>query len=133
MLELGEGLLDTSVLVSLTAKASRADGTAISTLSLAELAAGPHVAGNADERSRREDRLRAIEASYAPLPFDAACARAYARIYSAMAVTGRKARGRHAVDLLIAATAMANDLPLYTLNPDDLRGLEGVLRIVDCS
>jgi predicted nucleic acid-binding protein len=125
--------LDTSVLVSLEASARPASDAWVSTLSLAELAAGPAAATSPAERGRREQRLQVVEAGYGPLAFDAACARAYAQVYSAMALSGRKARGRHAVDLLIAATAMANDLPLYTLNADDLRGLEGVLRIVDCS
>ena len=74
-----------------------------------------------------------VEALYDPLPFDASCARAYGRVYAAVAATGRKSRGRRAVDLMIAATALAHDLPLYTLNAEDLRGLEPVLDVVDCS
>jgi predicted nucleic acid-binding protein len=128
----GTGLLDTSVLASqddipiLPAEAS------ISMLSLAELTAGPHATVDLAERGRRQERLQVIEAFYDPLPFDAECARAYGRVYAEAVQAGRKARGRRAVDLLIAATAVAHELPLYTLNAADLRGLEAVLKIVDC-
>ncbi len=107
--------------------------SSISSLSLAELTAGPHAAAEAAERGRRQERLQAIEAMFDPLPFDASCARAYGRVYAAIAAAGRKARGARAVDLLIAATAAAHDLPLYTRNAADLRGLEQVIEIVDCS
>jgi predicted nucleic acid-binding protein len=128
----GTGLLDTSVLASqddipiLPAEAS------ISMLSLAELTAGPHATADLAERGRRQERLQVIEAFYDALPFDAECARAYGRVYAEAVLAGRKARGRRAVDLMIAATAVANELPLYTLNAADLRGLEPILEIVDC-
>jgi predicted nucleic acid-binding protein len=128
----GTGLLDTSVLASqydlpiLPAEAS------ISMLSLAELTAGPHATIDLVERGRRQERLQVIEAFYDALPFDAECARAYGLVYAGAVQAGRKARGRRAVDLMIAATAVAHDLPLYTLNAADLRGLETVLQVVDC-
>lgn len=68
--------------------------------------------------------------SFDPLPFDGDSARAYGRIYAAIVATGRKARGPRAVDLLIAATAMAANLPLYTRNADDFRGLDDLLTII---
>lgn len=126
------GLLDTSVVLDL----ERLDPEglpielAISALTLAELAAGPHVASDANERGVRQDRLQRTEATFDPLPFDAAAARAYGRVYSAVASAGRKARGARAVDLLIAATAAAADLPLYTRNVDDFSGLEDVVTVV---
>jgi predicted nucleic acid-binding protein len=129
----GAGLLDTSVLVSPAAGSSLPDETSISMLSLAELAAGPHATTDSEERGRRQERLQMAEAMFDPLPFDAPCARAYGRVYSAIAQTGRKARGRRAVDLLIAATAVAHALPLYTRNAEDLRGLEDLLEVVDCA
>lgn len=128
----GAGLLDTSVLVSPARSAVLPESTSISTLSLAELAAGPHATEDPTERGLRQERLQTIEAMFDPLPFDAACARAYSRIYAAIVQTGRKARGRRAVDLLIAATAVAHGLPLYTLNAGDLRGVEPVLEVIDC-
>lgn len=129
----GAGLLDTSVLIAPSKSASLPAQTSISTLSLAELAAGPHATSSAAERGRRQERLQVVEALYDPLPFDVACARAYGRIYAAIAATGRKARGRRAVDLLIAATAAAHELSLYTFNAGDLKGLESLLEIVDCA
>jgi predicted nucleic acid-binding protein len=131
------GLLDTSVVIDLERieEGSLPDEAAISALTMAELAAGTHATSDPEERARRQDRLQRAEATFAPLPFDAGAARAYGRIYAAVARRGRKARGRRAVDLLIAATALAAGLPLYTRNPDDFRGLGDLLdvRAVDAS
>ena len=127
-----QGLIDTSVVTEL----DHIDAEqlpmelAISALTMAELAAGPHAAADAGERARRQDRLQRAEASFDALPFDGDSARAYGRIYAAIVATGRKARGPRAVDLLIAATAVAENLPLYTRNVDDFRGLEHLLTIV---
>ena len=126
------GLIDTSVVIDLE-KLEPADlpvEVAISSLTLAELAAGPHATDNPDERARRQDRLQRTEAVFDPLPFDAEAARSYGRIYAAVAAAGRKARGPRAVDLLIAATAHASSLSLYTRNPEDFRGLEKLMDIV---
>jgi predicted nucleic acid-binding protein len=103
---------------------------AISALTLAELGAGPHATRDPEERARRQDRLQRTEAAFDPLPFDPEAARAYGRIYAAVMSVGRKARGPRAVDLLIAATAHALSLPLYTRNPSDFRGLEKLRDIV---
>lgn len=105
----------------------------ISVLTLAELSAGPHAASNDLERARRQDRLQRFEADMEALPFESHCSRAYGQIYAAVSATGRKARGGRSVDLMIAATALVHKLPLYTLSPKDLRGLEGVIEIVDVS
>lgn len=127
----GRGLLDTSVVVDL----ERIDATslpavvAISALTMAELAAGPHATTDRDERARRQDRLQRAEATFAPLPFDGRAARAFGRLYATVAAKGRKVRGRRAIDLLIAATAIAEGLPLYTRNPDDFRGLGDLLEV----
>jgi predicted nucleic acid-binding protein len=125
------GLIDTSVLIALEAVDPRTlpDQISVSAITLAELAAGPHAAGDIEERARRQDRLQRAESTFDPLPFDTGAARAYGRIYAAVVAAGRKARGRRAVDLLIAATALAHDLPLYTANPDDFAHLDG-LRVV---
>lgn len=103
---------------------------AVSAITMAELAAGPHATSDPAERARRQDRLQRAEATFEPLPVDAAVARAYGRVYAAVAAAGRKARGRRVVDLLIAATAVAAGLPLYTRNPDDFAGLSEILEIV---
>lgn len=126
------GVIDTSVVLDL----ERIDPSqlpaelAISSLTLAELAAGPHATDDVNERARRQDRLQRTEAAFDPLPFDAEAARAYGRVFAAISASGRRTRGARAVDLLIAATACANGLPLLTRNADDFRGLEGVVEIV---
>ena len=103
---------------------------AVSAITMAELAAGPHATSDPDERARRQDRLQRTEATFEPFPFDADAARAYGRIYAAVVAAGRKARGARAVDLLIAATAYAAQLPLYTRNPDDFRALNDLVEVV---
>lgn len=125
------GLLDTSVVVDLERvdPATLPAEIAISAVTLAELAAGPAAATDPDTRARRQDRLQRTEATFEPLPFDTDAARAYGRVYAAVAARGRKPRGARAVDLLIAATALSGDLPLYTRNPRDFAGLERLLTI----
>lgn len=106
---------------------------AISAVTLAELAAGTHATADHEERARRQDRLQRTEATFEPLPVDGAVARAYGRVYAAVAAAGRKARGRRAFDLLIAATALAGELPLYTRNPGDFQELDGLVEVVTVS
>ena len=103
---------------------------AISAITLTELAAGPHAATSRAERGRRQDRLQRTEAVFDPLPFDVDAARAYGRIFSAVLAAERKPRGARAVDLMIAATALAANLPLYTRNPSDFAGLNEIVDIV---
>jgi predicted nucleic acid-binding protein len=126
------GLLDTSVVIDLPRidPSSLPRTAAISAISLAELAAGPHAAQDPGELARRQERLQRVEAFFDPLPFDSDAARAYGRVYAEVMGAGRKARGRRAVDLLIAATALAAGLPLYTRNPDDFNGLAGLIEVV---
>ncbi len=103
---------------------------AVSAITLAELAAGPHATDDPNERSRRQDRLQRVEATFDPLPFDADAARAYGRVLSAVVTSGRKPRGARVVDLLIAATAVAANIPLYTRNPDDFQALEELVDVI---
>jgi hypothetical protein len=126
------GLIDTSVVIDLEAidPGGLPVELAVSAVTMAELAAGPHATADPAERARRQDRLQRAEATFDPLPVDAAVARAYGRMYAAVGASGRKARGRRAVDLFIAATAIAAGLPLYTRNPDDFAGLSDLLEIV---
>ena len=125
-------MVDTSVLIDFAALDPDAlpEELAVSAITVAELAAGPHATRDTAERARRQERLQLVEATFDPLPFDAAAARSYGRIFAAVQAGGRKARGRRAVDLLIAATAAAANLPLYTRNPDDFAGLEDIVTIV---
>jgi predicted nucleic acid-binding protein len=126
------GLLDTSVIIDLPdiGVDSLPAEVAISAVTLAELAAGPHATADPVERAKRQDRLQRAEATFEPLPLDANVARAYGQVYAAVAAHGRKARGRRAVDLFIAATAVSAGLPLYTRNPEDFEGLDHLLTIV---
>lgn len=124
-------LLDTSVIIDLNRiNADRLpEESAIAAVTLAELAAGPHAARVDDERARRQDRLQWATATWDPLPFDADAARVYGRVFAAVRVAGRDVRPRLA-DLLIAATAAANGLPLFTRDPGDFAGLEEIIDLV---
>ena len=126
------GILDTSVVIDLDAiDASQLPvEVAISAVTMAELAAGPHTTTDPAERGRRQDRLQRAEAAFDPLPFDGEAARAYGRIYAAVVAAGRKARGARAVDLLVAATASAAGLPLYTRNAGDFRAIQELVDVV---
>jgi predicted nucleic acid-binding protein len=125
-------MVDTSVVIDL----ERIDPNhlpvelTVSAVTLAELAAGPHAAADPAERARRQDLLQRTEANFSPVPFDAAAARAYGRIYATVLHGGQKARGRRAIDLLIAGTALAAGLPLYTCNPADFGAVGALLEIV---
>jgi predicted nucleic acid-binding protein len=123
------GLLDTSALIELEdlSPADLPEQIAVSAISMAELAAGPHATQDPAERARRQERLQRAEATFDALPFDAGAARAYGRIYAAVAAGRRKARGKRAMDLLIAAIALSRQLPLYTRNPQDFAGLDELL------
>jgi predicted nucleic acid-binding protein len=132
-LQAGKGLLDTSVLIDLDTASSLPAQGSISTLSLAELASGPHAARAVAERARRQQRIQWAEASFEALAFDGACARAYGSVYAAVVAVGRKPRGPRMLDLLIAATAVAHQLPLYTRNARDFGGLGSLLEVVDAS
>lgn len=125
------GIVDTSILIEPPAEADLPEEASVSAITLAELAAGVHATNEVRERAVRQERLQRVEATLEAIPFDTAAARAYGRVFAAVVAGGRKARGKRAVDLLIAATAAAAGLPLYTRNIDDFSGLEGVVEIVE--
>ncbi len=131
MTEATRGLLDTSVLVDHDQidSAKLPDESAIAAVSLAELAAGPHATTDDQERARRQDRLQWAAATWDALPFDSEAARVYGRVFAAAKAAGRSGRRRLA-DLLIAATAAANGLPLYTRNPADFAGLDQIVKVI---
>jgi predicted nucleic acid-binding protein len=125
------GLIDTSVVVDWddsTVIERLPDEVAVSTITLAELATGPHLAADAGERARRQARLQQAEALFDPIDFDRAAARSYGEVVAAVAAMGRSHRARLA-DLLIAAVAHANGLALYTRNPRDFVGLETLIAV----
>jgi tRNA(fMet)-specific endonuclease VapC len=124
----GQGVLDTSTLVLLPRLADAADLPAeplITAVTLAELAIGPLVARDEGEKARRQANLQQAEADFVPLPFDAGAARAFGLVAASLRRNGRKATAR-GYDALIAATALANGLPVHTCNPGDFVGIEGL-------
>jgi predicted nucleic acid-binding protein len=135
-----QGLLDTNILIlrRWVDPDELPNEMAISAVTLAELSAGPHQVRSSTEqadyeehaeRARRLDILQRAEHEFEPIPFGVEAARAYGRITAAVVAAGREPRRRIA-DLMIAATAVAEDLPLFTTNPGDFDGLDGVLTVV---
>lgn len=125
------GLIDTNILIHLAALHAEQlpDEMVISSVTLAELSAGPHSVADVRERARRMSVLQHAEATFEPLPFDAEAARMFGLVYAAVLAIGRTPRRRTA-DLMIASVAAANRLPLYTTNPDDFAGLADLLTVV---
>jgi predicted nucleic acid-binding protein len=123
-----QGLLDTSTLILL---GRLPDGAAlpsepmISAVTLAELSVGPLVAATARERAARQAHLQQAEADFEPLPFDVDAARAFGRVAASLRRRGRKPAAR-AYDAMIAAVALSRGLPVYTCNPDDFLGVDGL-------
>ncbi|XVV02191.1 type II toxin-antitoxin system VapC family toxin [Actinosynnema sp. CA-248983] len=124
------GLLDTSVVIDLPKIDVEVlpDELAISSVTLAELAAGPHASADPVERAVRQQRLQWAESTFDPIPFDAEAARYYGSIFALVLASGRKPR--RLADLLIASIAAANGLPPLTRNADDFAGLESFLTVV---
>jgi predicted nucleic acid-binding protein len=134
--EHAQGLLDTNIVIlrRWIAAEDLPDEVAISAVTLAELSAGVHLVFGDDataraERARRTDVLQRTESEFDPIAFDADAARAFGRISAAVRSSGRLPR-RRVADLMIAAVAAAQGLPLYTTNPDDFAGLEGIVDVV---
>jgi tRNA(fMet)-specific endonuclease VapC len=111
------------LLQRLTDAASLPEEPVITAVTLAELSVGPLVARDQGERAARQAHLQQAEADFDPLPFDADAARAFGRVAASLRRAGRKTTAR-AYDAMIAATAVANDLPLYTCNPADFIGID---------
>lgn len=128
-----ERLLDTSVVLLLSVMdeaAALPELPLVSVLTLAELTVAPLVARDDAERAARQAVLQQLEADFDPLPFDDRAARAFGRVAASLRATGRNARAR-SYDAMIAATAVAHGLPLYTANPVDVEGIEGLeVRVV---
>ncbi len=118
------GILDTSTVILLERinESDLPSEPLITAVTLAELSVGPLVASDDAERAARQARLQQAEADFEPLPFDADAARAFGRVAASLRTTGRKVQAR-AYDAMIAATAIANRLPLYTVNPADFEGI----------
>ena len=129
MSEHESGLLDTSVVVSLggmTDASGLPSRCFVSAITLAELSVGPLVARNDADRIARQSVLQQVEADFDPIPFDASAARAFGRVAAQLRASGRKTSAR-AYDALIAATAVAHGLRVYTRNPDDFAGIDALV------
>ena len=134
--DLTRGLLDTNIVILRHGidPDELPDELAISAVTLAELSAGVHLVNGDDadaieERARRADVLARAENEFDPIPFETESARAFGRISAAVRARGRTPRRRIA-DLMIAATAAASGLALYTTNPDDFDGLDAILEVI---
>jgi tRNA(fMet)-specific endonuclease VapC len=126
------GVLDTSTVILLQRLPDAAmlpDEPLITAVTLAELSVGPLVSEDRAERAARQAHVQQAEADFDPLPFDADAARALGRVAASLRRAGRKATAR-AYDAMIAATAVANDLPIYTCNPADFEGIDGLQVVV---
>lgn len=122
------GVLDTNTVILLDRLAAASDlpeHPEITTITLAELSVGPLVTDDQRERAVRQAHLQLAESSFRALPFDAAAARRFGWVAVNLRQAGRKPAAR-AYDALIAAVALANDLPLYTVNPADFEGIDGL-------
>jgi len=127
----GRGLVDTNVVIfgNFLDPVELPEVTVISSVTMAELAAGPHYAPDPGERAVRIERLQRAEAQYEPLPFDTAAARRYGHVIASVIAAGRNPKPRKN-DLMIAAIASVHRLPLYTVNPDDFVGLDGLVAVM---
>ena len=126
------GILDTSAVIDLGQldPAALPHEPLITAITLAELSVGPLLASSDEQRAARLAHLQQAEADFEPLPFDAPAARAFGRVASELRASGRKPAAR-AYDALIAATALAHGLPLYTAKPDDFAGISDLdVRVV---
>lgn len=121
------GILDTSAVIDLAGSdpASLPNEPSITSITLAELSVGPHVATTEDRRAARQAHLQQAETDFEPIPFDAAAARAFGLVAASLRASGRKPAAR-AYDALIAASAISRGLPLYTANPKDFAGIAGL-------
>jgi len=113
------------LLDQLAADADLPEEPLITTVTLAELSVGPLVTDDASERAVRLARLQVTEATFEPIPFDAPAARAFARVAVGLRGSGRRTRAR-SFDAIIAATALSRNLPIFTANPEDFTGIEGL-------
>lgn len=123
-----QGILDTSVVIrlgELTEQSSLPEQPLITAITLAELSVGPLVAATDSERSIRQLHLQQAEATFDSLPFDARAARRFGGVTASLRRSGRKTAARSA-DAMIAAVAIAHGIPLYTFNPADFEGIEGL-------
>ena len=124
----GPGVLDTSVVIllgQLDAHADLPEEPLITAVTLAELSVGPLVTDDESERAVRQARLQVTEATFEPIPFDVPAARAFGRVAAELRGSGRRTKAR-SFDAMIAATAVSRNFPVFTANPEDFSGIQGL-------
>jgi hypothetical protein len=124
-------VVDTNIMATLKLyeRSQFPDTLLITSITLGELSYGPHATDDPVKRAGRIAVLQHVEATFDPLPYDQAAARLFGQISAAVRAAGRQPRKR-SLDLMIAATAASNQLPLYTANPDDFKGAEDIVEVV---
>ena len=124
-------VVDTNVIAALRLydRSEFPDMIFVTAITLGELSYGPHATDDPVKRAGRVGVLQHVEATFDPLPYDQAAARLFGQICAAVRAAGREPRKR-ASDLMIAATAASNQLPLYTANPDDFKGAQSFVEVV---
>jgi predicted nucleic acid-binding protein len=125
-------VVDTSVIAALKLydPAELPDTILITAVTLGELSFGPHATDDPAKRVGWVAVLQHVEATFDPLPYDQAAARLFGQICAAVRTAGREPRKR-ASDLMIAATAASNQLPLYTANPGEFKGSENLVEVIE--
>jgi hypothetical protein len=125
------GIVDTSVIAALKLydPAELPAMMLVTAITLGELSFGPHATDDPVKRAGRVAVLQHVEATFDPLPYDQGAARLFGQICAAVRAAGREPR-RRALDLMIAATAASNELPLYTANPDDFKGAQSFVEVI---
>lgn len=124
-------VVDTSIIAALRLydRSEFPDTIFITAVTLGELSYGPHATDDPVKRAGRIGVLQHVEATFDPLPYDQGAARLFGQICAAVRLAGREPRKR-ASDLMIAATAASNRLPLYTANPGDFKDAEAFVEVV---
>lgn len=120
------GLLDTSFFIAFERPRKPREAPAlgaVSAVTIAELAAGVALAASAQARHRRQSTL-ALARRFDPMPFDDRCADAFATVAAAVRSAGGRVRQ---FDAAIAATAVANGIPVFTQDADDFGLMERVV------
>ena len=101
----------------------------LTVVTLAEFTVGPLVATSDEERAARQAHRQQAESDFEPIPFVANAARAFGQVAASLRRSGRKTSAR-SYDAMIAAIAIANELPLYTCNSSDFSDIAGLDLVV---
>lgn len=101
----------------------------LTAITMAELQQGVAMAKDAAVRAARMEKLGAAVADFDPLPFNGDAAARFSTLVALAIAAGRDPRPRR-MDLMIAAIASVQGLPLFTRNAADFKGLDSSLTVV---